>query len=200
MAGNSNQQEAVGGVLNNPNAALKERFRALFTLKNLGGEEAIKQISRCFTDPSALLKHECAYCLGQMQDELAIPFLTQVLKDTAQEAMVRHEAGTWSSHSWHWGQSTCACSGGGGGYSLYDGWYIRAAVLTPFFDPLGTKLDLFGVFFLIHQHKNDLLGTNPRKIRSFWPQNTIFPSIFWGPIFSGPRHTPSNLRTEYEYV
>ena len=109
MAGNSNQQEAVGGVLNNPNAALKERFRALFTLKNLGGEEAIKQISRCFTDPSALLKHECAYCLGQMQDELAIPFLTQVLKDTAQEAMVRHEAGTWSSHSWHWGQSTCAC-------------------------------------------------------------------------------------------
>ena len=57
--------------------------------------------------------------------------------------------------------------------------------------------DLFGVFFLIHQHKNDLLSTNPRKIRSFWPQNTIFPSIFLGPIFSGPRHTPSNFRTEY---
>ena len=84
-----------------------------------------------------------------------------------------------------------------GGYSLYDGWYICAAVLTPFFDPLGTKLDLLGVFFLIHQHKNDLLGTNPRKIRSFWPQNTIFPSIFLGPIFSGLRHTPSNFRTEY---
>ena len=63
----------------------------------------------------------------------------------------------------------------------------------PFFEPLGTKLDLFGVFFLIHQHKNDLLGTNPHKIRSFWPQNTIFPSIFLGPIFSGPRHTPSNF-------
>ena len=86
---------------------------------------------------------------------------------------------------------------GGGGYSLYDGWYICAAVLTPFFHPLGTKLDLLGVFFLIHQHKNDLLGTNPHKIRSFWPQNTIFPSIFLGPIFSGPRHTPSNFRTEY---
>ena len=67
----------------------------------------------------------------------------------------------------------------------------------PLFDPLGTKLDLFGVFFLIHQHKHDLLGTNPRKIRSCWPQNTIFPSIFSGPIFSGPRHTPSNFRTEY---
>ena len=97
-------------------------------------------------------------------------------------------------------QSPCtvpSCRPGGGGYSLYDGWYICAAVLTPFFDPLGTKLDLFGVFFLIHQHKNDLLGTNPRKIRSFWPQNTIFPSIFLGPIFSGPRHTASNFRTEY---
>ena len=82
-------------------------------------------------------------------------------------------------------------------HSLYDGWYICAAVLTPFFDPLGTKLDLFGVFFLIHQHKNDLLGTNPHIIRSFWSQNTIFPSIFLGPIFSGPRHTPSKFRTEY---
>ena len=90
--------------------------------------------------------------------------------------------------------------GGGGGYSLYDGWYICAAVLTPFFDLLGTKLDLFGVFFLIHQHKNDLLGTNPRKIRSFWPQHTIFPSIFLGPIFSGPRHTPSNFGFEITVV
>ena len=84
-----------------------------------------------------------------------------------------------------------------GGYSLCDGWYICAAVLTPFFHFGRIEHDLFGVFFLIHQHKYDLLGTNPRKIRSFWPQNTIFPSIFLGPIFSGPRHTPSNFRTEY---
>ena len=87
--------------------------------------------------------------------------------------------------------------GGGGGYSLCDGWYICAAVLTPFFHFGRIEHDLFGVFFLIQQHKNDLLGTNPRKIRSFWPQNTIFPSIFLGPIFSGPRHTHSNFRTEY---
>ena len=84
-----------------------------------------------------------------------------------------------------------------GGYSLCDGWYICAAVLTPFFHFGRIEHDLFGVFFLIHQHKNDLLSTNPRKIRSFWPQNTIFPTIFLGPIFSGPRHTPSNFRTEY---
>lgn len=46
-----------------------------------------------FGDASALLKHECAYCLGQMQDVRAIPALTAVLRDEAQDTMVRHEAG-----------------------------------------------------------------------------------------------------------
>ncbi|XP_009076859.1 PREDICTED: deoxyhypusine hydroxylase, partial [Acanthisitta chloris] len=46
-----------------------------------------------FGDSSALLKHELAFCLGQMQDEAAIPVLVRVLEDTEQEPMVRHEAG-----------------------------------------------------------------------------------------------------------
>ena len=76
---------------------LKERFRALFTLRNLGGQEAIESIGRVlFSDPSALLKHECAYCLGQMQDTGAIPILTKLLTDTNQEPIVRHEAGKFS--------------------------------------------------------------------------------------------------------
>uniref|UniRef100_A0A8C0F199 Deoxyhypusine hydroxylase n=1 Tax=Bubo bubo TaxID=30461 RepID=A0A8C0F199_BUBBB len=50
-------------------------------------------IFRAFGDGSALLKHELAYCLGQMQDEAAIPVLIRVLEDTSQEPMVRHEAG-----------------------------------------------------------------------------------------------------------
>lgn len=58
------------------------------------GAEAIEWISKTFVDESALLKHELAYCLGQMQDRQAIPTLTAVLKDTQQEPMVRHEAGT----------------------------------------------------------------------------------------------------------
>lgn len=87
------QIESIGGVLNDKGRPLKERFRALFTLKNIGGEEAIKQISRAFSDDSALLKHELAYCLGQMRDERAIEVLTEVLADVKQEAMVRHEAG-----------------------------------------------------------------------------------------------------------
>ncbi|XP_029943513.1 deoxyhypusine hydroxylase [Salarias fasciatus] len=84
---------AVGQILVDPQRALTERFRALFTLKNLGGPDAITWISRGFSDDSALLKHELAYCLGQMQDRDAIPVLTRVLRDREQDAMVRHEAG-----------------------------------------------------------------------------------------------------------
>ncbi|XP_058061555.1 deoxyhypusine hydroxylase [Anopheles bellator] len=83
---------AIGDVLNSRERPLKERFRALFTLRNIGGERALESIGRCFNDDSALLKHELAYCLGQMQDSRAIPLLTKVLADTTQEPMVRHEA------------------------------------------------------------------------------------------------------------
>ncbi|KAM7363060.1 deoxyhypusine hydroxylase nero [Cochliomyia hominivorax] len=86
------QIKAIGCVLNNKERPLKERFRALFTLKNIGGVDAIDEISRGFTDDSALLKHELAYCLGQMQDTKALGILTKVLEDVNQEPMVRHEA------------------------------------------------------------------------------------------------------------
>uniref|UniRef100_A0A8D0RYG0 Deoxyhypusine hydroxylase n=2 Tax=Sus scrofa TaxID=9823 RepID=A0A8D0RYG0_PIG len=85
--------EAVGKMLVDPGQPLQARFRALFTLRGLGGPGAITWISRAFGDDSALLKHELAYCLGQMQDSRAIPVLVDVLRDTCQEPMVRHEAG-----------------------------------------------------------------------------------------------------------
>ncbi|KAI8435770.1 hypothetical protein MSG28_004002 [Choristoneura fumiferana] len=85
--------ENIGKVLNNASRPMKERFRALFTLKNIGGEAAIKCISQCFGDESVLLKHELAYCLGQMQDKRAIPILRNVLEDKNQDPIVRHEAG-----------------------------------------------------------------------------------------------------------
>lgn len=80
-------------LLINQNEPLSSRFRALFSLRNVGGERAIKAISECFSDPSELFKHECAYCLGQMQDPRAIPVLISLLKDIKQETVVRHEAG-----------------------------------------------------------------------------------------------------------
>jgi deoxyhypusine monooxygenase len=45
-----------------------------------------------FADDSALLKHELAYVLGQMKNEHALPYLTQVLENVKEDAMVRHEA------------------------------------------------------------------------------------------------------------
>lgn len=85
--------DAIGRTLVDPQQPLQTRFRALFTLRGLGGPSAISWISRGFDDDSALLKHELAYCLGQMQDARAIPVLVAVLRDQQQEPMVRHEAG-----------------------------------------------------------------------------------------------------------
>ncbi|EGD79777.1 deoxyhypusine hydroxylase [Salpingoeca rosetta] len=88
----ANLIEAEGKILVDVKAPLKDRFRALFALRNLGGQRSIELINQCFEDESALLKHECAYCLGQMQDDVALPYLSKVLEDEQQDVMVRHEA------------------------------------------------------------------------------------------------------------
>ncbi|XP_005094647.1 deoxyhypusine hydroxylase [Aplysia californica] len=85
--------ENIGETLRDSKQPLKERFRALFTLRNLGGNDAVDQITSCFNDESALLKHELAFCLGQMQNSHAIPKLIEVLEDKSENIMVRHEAG-----------------------------------------------------------------------------------------------------------
>lgn len=87
------QVAAVGRTLLDAAQPLPARFRALFTLRGLGGPEAVACIGRAFGDASELLKHELAYCLGQMRDPAAIPVLLAVLRDPRQEPMVRHEAG-----------------------------------------------------------------------------------------------------------
>ena len=46
-----------------------------------------------FQDSSALLGHELAYCLGQIDDAYALPVLESVLRDENQHPMVRHEVG-----------------------------------------------------------------------------------------------------------
>lgn len=83
----------IGNVLLDATRPMKERFRALFTLRNIGGELSIRCIEKCFSDSSSLLKHECAYCLGQMRDPCAVPKLQSILQDENEEPIVRHEAG-----------------------------------------------------------------------------------------------------------
>ncbi|GAA5937026.1 deoxyhypusine monooxygenase [Sporobolomyces koalae] len=79
-------------LLNSSETPLAQRFRALFTLKSLGGPRAIEIISKGFDGESALLGHELAYCLGQLKDKAALPILTKVLTNPKEHIMVRHEA------------------------------------------------------------------------------------------------------------
>lgn len=84
---------ALGQTLLDVQQPLESRFRCIFELKNIGGVAAVDALAKAlFADKSALLKHEVAYCLGQMCDNAAIPHLNRVLEDTTENPMVRHEA------------------------------------------------------------------------------------------------------------
>jgi len=97
--------EKLSLMLIDTSLPLKLRFRILFTLKNLDCQEQhqgkqsektgeiVDAICRAFNDTSALLKHECAYCLGQMGNKNAINKLIHILNNTNEDPMVRHEAG-----------------------------------------------------------------------------------------------------------
>ncbi len=69
-----------------------QRMRAVFSLRNIGGKEAVDALCSGFSCESALLKHELAYVLGQMQDSNALPALVDILNDIEEHVMVRHEA------------------------------------------------------------------------------------------------------------
>ncbi|XP_072993553.1 deoxyhypusine hydroxylase-B-like isoform X1 [Typha latifolia] len=71
---------------------ISERFRALFSLRNLPGPGPREALVRATRDSSNLLAHEAAFALGQMQDAEAIPALEAVLKDFSLHSIVRHEA------------------------------------------------------------------------------------------------------------
>ncbi|EME78624.1 uncharacterized protein MYCFIDRAFT_30774 [Pseudocercospora fijiensis CIRAD86] len=86
--------------LTSESVALAKRFRALFSLKHLASQTpptsqtipAIEAIAAAFVSPSALLKHELAYCLGQSGKPEAIPYLRAVIQNRNEDAMCRHEA------------------------------------------------------------------------------------------------------------
>ena len=87
-------------VLTSESSPLAHRFRALFSLKHHASQNpptsltipAIQAIAAAFPSPSALLKHELAYCLGQTRNLNAVPYLKRVLEDKSEDAMCRHEA------------------------------------------------------------------------------------------------------------
>lgn len=91
---------ALRKALVSESSPLARRFRALFSLKHYASLQppteqslpAIRAIAAAFPSPSALLKHELAYCLGQTRNLAAVPFLRQVLEDKYEDSMCRHEA------------------------------------------------------------------------------------------------------------
>ncbi|CAJ2661010.1 unnamed protein product [Trifolium pratense] len=69
-----------------------EHYAALFALRNDGGNEAVAAIIDSLGSKSALLKHEVAYVLGQLQNKAASDALSDILRDVNEHPMVRHEA------------------------------------------------------------------------------------------------------------
>lgn len=101
--------QALGDDMVNAKLSLYERYRAMFSLRNVAGEgdangnananananadEAVRQLVRGFDDTSsALFRHEVAYVLGQIASPVSVPALERVVRNVAEHEMVRHEA------------------------------------------------------------------------------------------------------------
>ena len=78
--------------LTNSSVPMFQRMRNVFSLRNDGSDAACIALCSGFDSDSALLRHEIAYVLGQMQNEVAIPKLVEVLSNEMEHVMVRHEA------------------------------------------------------------------------------------------------------------
>ena len=84
----------------NGDITMFQRYRALFSLRHIGGDDAIRVIARAMTEPdSALIRHEAAYVLGQMQGSKAIPYLVRQMERDP-NPMVRHEAAEALGNMW----------------------------------------------------------------------------------------------------
>ena len=91
---------SLRNVLISEAVPLSKRFRALFSLKHYASLQppipqtlpSIQAIAAAFNSPSALLKHELAYCLGQTRNLACVPYLRKLLEDRDEDPMCRHEA------------------------------------------------------------------------------------------------------------
>jgi len=87
-----NDISSLRSTLCNESTRMFLRMRALFSLRNIGGKDSVDALAAAFESDSALLKHEIAYVMGQMQDSAAVPHLIDRLADENEDVMVRHEA------------------------------------------------------------------------------------------------------------
>mmetsp|Transcript_32744 Transcript_32744/g.79578 ORF Transcript_32744/g.79578 Transcript_32744/m.79578 type:complete len:433 (+) Transcript_32744:94-1392(+) len=96
-----NDQRTTSATPNRDSTNLNERYRAMFSLRDRGGNEAVLELCRALTEDttSPLLRHEVAFVLGQLQDPASIDALEVSLsrcgttgQDDGEHCMVRHES------------------------------------------------------------------------------------------------------------
>lgn len=79
-------------ILFDDSTRMFERMRIVFKFRNIRSTESCLALCEAFSTKSALLRHELAYVLGQMQMDEALPTLIERLSDIDEHVMVRHEA------------------------------------------------------------------------------------------------------------
>lgn len=86
-------------LLLNPAEPIFERYRAMFTLREIGTDESCDALCQTLTDEfspdcTALLKHEIGFVLGQMGHSFAkisTPYLEKAVQNENEAPVVRHE-------------------------------------------------------------------------------------------------------------
>jgi deoxyhypusine monooxygenase len=84
--------EDMGRILSSESEPIAKRMRCCFLLKSMGTNAAIDALALGMGSSSVLLKHEIMYVMGQMGLVHAEDVLERVLRDEAEDPVVRHEA------------------------------------------------------------------------------------------------------------
>lgn len=90
-ASNCKDIQELKKTLLDDNETLFNRYRAMFSLRNMRSDEATIALAAGLKGSSALFRHEVAFVLGQLQHECSVPYLAETLHDTNENEMVRHE-------------------------------------------------------------------------------------------------------------
>ena len=106
-------------ILLDPSLSLFVRYRALFTLRNIGTPAAIDALSSALLSPneicSPLFKHEVAFFFGQISDPHSVPALLKVLGRKRRRLLVELARTT-----------SCPCCEGGPLVTTHPGWSGKA--------------------------------------------------------------------------
>lgn len=85
--------DTVKSIFLNKKLSLYERYKAMFTLRDINTKESINILIEGFrSEESELFKHEVAFIFGQMCSPHTVEVLSEVLRCEDEHPMVRHEA------------------------------------------------------------------------------------------------------------